>query len=68
VLLGDGLRLFDPAILGVDVREGIELTPTRVIETPEVTHVRYRVGGRSPLTMDERIERMERAVAADGGS
>jgi dihydrofolate reductase len=68
VLLGDGLRLFDPAILGVDVREGIELTPTRVIETPEVTHVRYRVGGRSRLTMDERIERMERAVAADGGS
>ena len=46
-------------------REGVELTPTRVIETPEVTHVRYRVGGRSPLTEDERIER---AVAADSGS
>jgi dihydrofolate reductase len=65
VLLGDGLRLFDPGILGVDAREGIELVPTRVIETPEVTHVRYRVGGRSPLTKDERVAR---AVAADGGS
>ena len=48
VLLGDGMRLFD-ASLGLDSREGIELTPVRVIETPEVTHIRYAVGGRAKL-------------------
>jgi dihydrofolate reductase len=53
VLLGDGMRLFD-ASLGLDTREGIELTPVRVIETPEVTHVRYTVGGRAKLELDDR--------------
>jgi dihydrofolate reductase len=53
VLLGDGMRLFD-ASLGLDSREGIELTPVRVIETPEVTHVRYAVGGRAKLELDDR--------------
>jgi len=53
VLLGDGMRLFD-ASLGLDAREGIELTPVRVIETPEVTHVRYTVGGRAKLELDDR--------------
>ena len=49
------MRLFDPAVLGLGTHEGIELTPTRVVEDPEVTHVRFRVDGRSPLTPDERL-------------
>ena len=53
VLLGDGVRLFDPS-LGLDPREAIELTPVRVIETPEVTHIRYTVGGRAKLELDDR--------------
>ena len=53
VLLGDGMRLFD-ASLGLDTREGIELTPGRVIETPEVTHIRYMVGPRVKLELDDR--------------
>jgi dihydrofolate reductase len=61
VLLGDGMRLFDAgpgagpgAGLGLDTHEGIELTPVRVIETPEVTHIRYEVGGRAKLELDDR--------------
>src|SRR5215470_10137657 len=57
VLLGDGMRLFGAtpgASLGLDIREGIELTPVRVIETPEVTHIRYAVGGRAKLELDDR--------------
>jgi dihydrofolate reductase len=57
VLLGDGMRLFgtDPgASLGLDTHEGIELTPVRVVETPEVTHIRYAVGGRAKLELDDR--------------
>jgi dihydrofolate reductase len=53
VLLGDGMRLFD-ASLGLDTHEGIELTPVRVIETPEMTHIRYTVGGRAKLELDDR--------------
>jgi dihydrofolate reductase len=53
VLLGDGMRLFD-ASLGLDTHEGIELTPLRVVETEEVTHVRYAVGGRAKLGLDDR--------------
>jgi len=53
VLLGDGMRLFD-AGLGLDAREGIELTPVRVVETPEVTHIRYTVGPRVKLELDDR--------------
>jgi dihydrofolate reductase len=37
VLLGDGERLFEH--VGAD----LELEQTRVVHTPEVTHVRYRV-------------------------
>ncbi|MGH3037642.1 MAG: dihydrofolate reductase family protein [Gaiellaceae bacterium] len=37
LLLGGGLRLFE------DVGELIELEPTRVVESPGVTHLRYRV-------------------------
>jgi hypothetical protein len=53
VVLGDGQRLFDPS-LGLGPDEGIELTPTRVVETPEVTHVRYAVSGRARLHLDDR--------------
>jgi hypothetical protein len=53
VLLGDGQRLFD-AGLGLGPSEGIELVPTRVVEAPEVTHVRYTVTGRSGLVLDDR--------------
>jgi hypothetical protein len=47
------MRLFD-ASLGLGPREGIELTPVRVVETPEVTHVRYAVAGRAKLELDDR--------------
>ena len=53
VLLGDGMRLFD-AGLGLDVREGIELIPARVVETPEVIHIRYAIGPRARLELDDR--------------
>jgi dihydrofolate reductase len=59
VLLGDGMRLFGAGSgagtsLELDTHEGIELTPVRVIETPEVTHIRYAVGGRAKLELDDR--------------
>lgn len=53
VLLGDGQRLFDPS-LGLGADDGIELVPTRVVEAPEVTHIRYSVTGRSKLVLDDR--------------
>src|SRR4051812_18963442 len=53
VLLGDGQRLFD-ASLGLGADDGIELVPTRVVEAPEVTHIRYTVTGRSKLVLDDR--------------
>ena len=53
VLLGTGMRLFD-ADLGLGDKEAIELTPSRVISTAEVTHVRYDIGGRAPLVLDNR--------------
>jgi dihydrofolate reductase len=37
VFLGDGVRLFD------NLDERVKLEPTRVIESPAVTHLRYRV-------------------------
>ena len=54
VVLGDGMRLFDPAGLTLGEREGIELRPNRVVDSPEVTHIRYEVVGRRPLGGDER--------------
>ena len=62
VILGDGMRLLSPQ-LGLDSREGIELTPDRVIATPDVTHVRYKVNGRRPLVLDNRGRDEEPAVA-----
>ncbi|MGW5556610.1 dihydrofolate reductase family protein [Micromonospora sp. NPDC003944] len=53
VVLGTGLRLFD-ADLDLGDREGVELTPTRVLATPQVTHIRYEVRGRAPLVLDDR--------------
>ncbi|MER5267324.1 dihydrofolate reductase family protein [Actinosynnema sp. NPDC002837] len=53
VVLGEGLRLLD-ADLGLGHKEGIELTPTRVLHTPGVTHIRYTVEGRAPLVLDDR--------------
>jgi dihydrofolate reductase len=38
VLLGDGVRLFD----GIDPK-GIQLERSRVIDSPRVTHLKYRV-------------------------
>jgi dihydrofolate reductase len=60
VLMGDGMRLFDPSVLGLGVDEGVELVPTRVVEGHGVTHVRYEVQGRSPLVVsDERLAAAE---------
>ncbi|MGC4865765.1 dihydrofolate reductase family protein [Micromonospora sp. DT53] len=53
VVLGTGLRLFD-ADLDLGDREGVGLTPTRVLATPQVTHIRYAVRGRAPLVLDDR--------------
>ena len=53
VVLGDGMRLFD-ASLDLAEKEAVELTPIRVVHTPEVTHVRYAVNGRAPLVLDDR--------------
>jgi dihydrofolate reductase len=53
VLLGEGMRLLGPD-LDLGGAEGIELSPTRVVATPEVTHIRYAVEGRAPLVLDDR--------------
>lgn len=55
VVVGDGLRLFEPADLDLASGEAVELTPTRVVATADVTHIRYEVEGRSPLELDERV-------------
>ena len=52
VVLGDGQRLFDPSVDLAD-DQGIELTPTRVVADSEVTHVRYSVGARTRLVLDD---------------
>jgi dihydrofolate reductase len=62
VILGDGMRLLSPE-LGLDDKEGIELAPARVIATPDVTHIRYKINGRSPLVLDNRGRDGEPAVA-----
>ena len=62
VILGDGMRLLSPE-LGLGGKEGIELTPARVIATPDVTHIRYKVNGRRPLVLDNRGRDEEPAIA-----
>ncbi len=52
-LLGKGMSLFDGG-LGLSGKDAIELVPTRVVHTPEVTHIRYDVCGRAPLVLDDR--------------
>ena len=52
-VLGTGMRLLD-ADLDLGSKQAIELTPTRVVHTPEVTHIRYRVRGREALVLDNR--------------
>jgi dihydrofolate reductase len=52
-ILGDGMRLLTSE-LGLGGREGIELTPARVIAAPDVTHIRYQVDGLRPLVLDSR--------------
>jgi dihydrofolate reductase len=49
VLIGEGMRLFEAAD-----QDAVELTPTRVLDTPDVTHIRYRVDGRTKLAIDDR--------------
>jgi dihydrofolate reductase len=50
LLLGGGMRLFgDKGAL-----DAVELKPTRVVATPEATHVRYGVKGRERLRTDDR--------------
>ena len=39
MVLGDGVRLFEDG-----AGAGLELEPALVVETPDVTHLRYRVG------------------------
>ena len=53
VVLGAGMRLLDADLQLAD-KEAIELTPTRVVHTPEITHIRYAVDGRAPLVLDDR--------------
>ncbi len=61
-ILGDGMRLLGLES-GLDSMEGIELTPSRVIATPDVTHIRYMVDGRRPLVFDNRGRDEEPALA-----
>jgi dihydrofolate reductase len=53
VVLGDGMRLLD-ASLDLAEKEAFELTPIRVVHTPEVTHIRYAVNGRAGVVLDDR--------------
>ncbi|MDP4507529.1 dihydrofolate reductase family protein [Nonomuraea turcica] len=53
VVLGTGMRLLD-ADLDLADKEAIELTTTRVVHAPNVTHVRYTVNGRAALVLDDR--------------
>jgi dihydrofolate reductase len=53
VVVGTGLRLLD-ADLGLGDKEAFELTPTRVVHAPDVTHLRYSFNGRAPLVLDDR--------------
>jgi dihydrofolate reductase len=66
VILGDGMRLLSPE-LGLDSKEAIELTTTRVIAAPDVTHIRYTINGRRPLILDNRGRDEEPATAQAEG-
>jgi dihydrofolate reductase len=51
VLIGAGMRLLD---VDLPLKEGIELALDEVIETPGTLHLRYRVGERERLELDDR--------------
>ncbi len=51
VVIGTGMRLLD---LDLPSRQGLELVRERVIDTPEVLHLRFRVAGREELVLDDR--------------
>jgi hypothetical protein len=51
VILGAGMRLLGPELY-LATSEGIELTPARVIATPDVTHIRGCILGGAQLTAD----------------
>jgi dihydrofolate reductase len=53
VVLGTGMRLLDTD-LDLEEKEGIELVPSRVVQAPDVTHIRYEITGRAPLLLDDR--------------
>jgi dihydrofolate reductase len=53
-VVGEGMRLFDPEALGLVGGEAVELTPTKVVAIPTVTHIRYQVEGRTPMVFDDR--------------
>ena len=53
VVLGAGMRLLDLDLEPAH-KAAIELTPIRVIHTPEVTHIRYTINGRAALVLDDR--------------
>jgi dihydrofolate reductase len=54
VVLGGGMRLFDPEDLDLADDEALELSTLRVVNTENVLHMRFRVDGRSPLVLDDR--------------
>jgi dihydrofolate reductase len=58
VVIGTGMRLLD---LDLPSKHGLELVRDRVIDTPEVLHVRYRVAGRERLVLDDRGGALNRA-------
>lgn len=51
VLIGAGMRLLD---VDLPLEEGLELTLDEVIQTPDMLHLRYRVGERERLVLDDR--------------
>jgi dihydrofolate reductase len=65
VVIGEGMRLLDGP-MGLKAFEGIELTPLRVLHTPTVTHLRYRIEGRSALVLDDRGSGGGRTELLDG--
>jgi dihydrofolate reductase len=53
VVLGAGMRLFDTD-LDLEELEGIEMVASRVVQAPDITHIRYEVTGPAPLLLDDR--------------
>jgi dihydrofolate reductase len=60
VLIGDGMRLFDRAD-----HDAVELSPTRTVHMPGVTHIRYKVNGPSTLAIDDRGRGASRSSSSE---